>query len=77
MNIHQLIRKHRCTAFVRVEPSRCEACSACINACSRHVLGLTPIPWHHHVRVVDAAKCKGCKLCIEACTQGAITPVTS
>lgn len=72
MTLHFNSQHHKETPYIRVNTSRCKACWNCVNACPQGVLGKVDIPFHHHVRIVQAEKCTGCLLCFDACLHQAI-----
>jgi 2-oxoglutarate ferredoxin oxidoreductase subunit delta len=61
------------TRFIAVDTSLCEACWACLEACSRNVLGRVKFLWHRHIRIDNPEACTGCRRCVNVCRHGAIT----
>ena len=72
--MHFPFPRHDRTAHIRFDGRACEACGACVDACTRKVLSLLPYAWHRHAHVDDAERCRGCLRCVRACTHGAIHP---
>jgi heterodisulfide reductase subunit A len=53
----------------RVNPTRCEACGACVSVCA---YGAIEIDEAKNVAVVNEAVCKGCGACAATCRSSAI-----
>ena len=71
--IFSKLKKRMATPYIAINPHNCVACWECIPACPKHVLGKVALPFHKHVRIVDADACIGCNKCIRTCSHGVFT----
>ena len=71
--IFSKLKKRMATPYIAINPHNCVACWKCIPACPKHVLGKVALPFHKHVRIVDADACIGCNKCIRTCPHGVFT----
>lgn len=58
------------TAYIEINPRRCEACWKCINTCPGKVIGKAGFLWHKHIIIQNGDACSGCTQCIKACPYG-------
>ena len=63
------------TEHIALDPHRCEACWACVEACPKGVLGKVNILFHKHAVVRGADECIGCGKCVKVCKSDAITKI--
>ena len=61
------------TLFIELEPKKCQACWACIEACPKQVIGKIDFSIHKHAKVVNPDACIGCKKCVKVCQYDAVT----
>lgn len=61
------------TAHITIDLHRCQACWKCVNACQKQVLGKIDLPFHKHVKIVNAENCIGCNKCVKMCEFGAVS----
>ncbi|MBR5644733.1 MAG: ferredoxin family protein [Salinivirgaceae bacterium] len=61
------------TAHITIDLHCCQACWKCVNACPKQVLGKIDLPFHKHVKIVNAEKCIGCNKCVKMCEFGVIS----
>jgi 2-oxoglutarate ferredoxin oxidoreductase subunit delta len=66
--IEKLKKVH--TGHVWANTRNCKACWACINACSKQVIGKVSFLWHKHMVFENSENCIGCKKCIKICPYG-------
>lgn len=69
------LKKRMATPFIAINPRNCIACWDCIPSCPKHVLGKVSLPFHKHIRIVDADACIGCGKCIRSCHNGVFMPL--
>jgi ferredoxin len=70
--LHLSLRGHLKTKYIKLDPSKCQACWKCVEACPNHVLGKAILYKHRHAHVDHADACKGCKKCVCICPNKAI-----
>ncbi|MDE6011066.1 MAG: 4Fe-4S binding protein, partial [Muribaculaceae bacterium] len=68
--IFSKFKRRKATRFISADSHKCVACWNCIPACPKHVLGKVSLPFHKHVRIVNADACIGCGRCIGKCPDG-------
>lgn len=75
MKAHLPVPRHTLTAFIQLNPARCQACWQCVAACPTATLGRIEFLHHRHAHVDQAGRCKGCRKCVRICLHDAISPV--
>ena len=70
MNIINMLRHRRKTAFVSINAHNCVACWKCYESCPKQVFGKIDFLGHRHIRVQNADNCIGCKKCVKVCDNG-------
>lgn len=61
------------TAYITLEPHRCQACWECVDACPKEVLGKVDLHFHKHAKIVNPDDCIGCRKCVKTCQHEAIS----
>ncbi|MDR1896737.1 MAG: ferredoxin family protein [Prevotellaceae bacterium] len=64
------------TPYVWLNPRKCKACWACLDACPSKVIGKVSFLWHRHALTVNSGACTGCLKCVKTCSAGAFNKIS-
>ena len=62
-------------SYIAINTKIFRACWTCVRSCQQNVLGYVNLPFHKHVKIVNANDCIGCYRCIKVCPYRAIAKV--
>ena len=76
MKPEKVNREQAHTGYIQLDTKKCKACWKCKEICSNQVLGRINLPWHKHIRILNASNCTGCLKCVKVCEFMALSKVS-